>query len=305
MACNNGTYPNPARNVLPFSLLTGSPGTSGSWIYTSGPGVIPNGGTPISIGSPIPTGNNPTVNFNDACPGSYVLTYTIPAAGTCPASSANVTVNVNDEPCVTISGTTDQVCTICGTVQEIPYLIGTTLSSSCTGGSAPSATYQWQSASSAGGPFTNISGATSSTYTVTSITTSTYYRVIACSTLSPTCCTYDDFFLEVLPNICAGTPTNQNLCGSQTGLNLNSFMSGVVGTGAWTFAPTNVGPTSAVTGIPGPGTGVNITAQSTTTTWIFRNTVTGTGGCTSTADLSITLSLAPNAGVGSSTTICN
>jgi len=164
MPCNNGTYPNPARNVLPFSLLTGTPGTNGTWTYTSGPGTIPNGGTPITIGSTIPSGNNPTVNFNDSCPGAYVLTYTIPAAGSCPASSSTVTVNVNDEPCVQTTNATAQLCTLCGTVQNLPYAINTTLSSSCTGGSTPSATYQWQSSSSAGGPFTNISGATSSSY---------------------------------------------------------------------------------------------------------------------------------------------
>lgn len=305
MPCNS-VYPDSARIINLFTSLPGAQ-TGGTWTLiapvfpftisksTNGTSftnqVLSNSSTVITSGHQV------WVDLNNVCPGTYKFKYTIAASGSCPASDAIYTVTVNDEPCVDIQISPVSICQICGSVPNFPMTIPSTVRSSCTGGTTPLRTYQWSKSTDGGITFINIPGATYSSLTVTSMPVNTIFRVTCCSLTNPSCCTYDEIAYALGTPICSGMAANQDFCVTSLPLtiDLRDYVSGIVGTTNWTL----------ISGVSGNVTGTfPIVVISATGSYVFRNTVVS-GSCTTTTDLIITVNLAPNAGTGSTTTICN
>lgn len=87
-----------------FTLMGGSPVTTGTWTFTSttnGVGTanvnvgIPPVLTLLNPGNAVGMGNNPVVDFGPASNGDYVFTYTTGTSGTC-QDEATLTITVED-----------------------------------------------------------------------------------------------------------------------------------------------------------------------------------------------------------------
>lgn len=305
MPCNS-VYPDSARITNLFTSLPGAQ-TGGTWtleapifpftLRKSTNGSSYSNETLTNSSTVISSGHEIWVDLNNVCPGTYKFKYTIAASGSCPVSVATHTITVNDEPCVDIQISPVSLCQICGSVPNLPFTIPTVVRSSCTGGTTPLRTYQWSKSIDGGITFTNISGATYSSYTVTMMPVNTVFRVTCCSLSSPSCCTYDEIAYALGDPICAGNPTYQDFCPTSLPLtiDLSNYLIGIVGTPNWTLQ----------SGVSGNVSGtLPIAVISAAGTYVFRNTVVS-GSCTTSTDLTITVNLTPNAGTGSTTTICN
>ncbi|HEY0111034.1 MAG TPA: hypothetical protein VGB67_15450, partial [Fibrella sp.] len=125
------TYTIPASNgCSAFSTtasitVTGAPWATGS--YPSNP-YCTNGGFAIPTGSSSGNGTlsaspaglsinstNGVVTLGTSLPGTYTVTYTVPASGGCPVYTQTSSITVTAAPSATIAYTGSPYCTVCGT----------------------------------------------------------------------------------------------------------------------------------------------------------------------------------------------
>lgn len=101
-------------------LLKGNDGSTGTWSYISG-----GSGSPIIT----PTSNN-SVAVTGLIPGVYVFRYTIPAQGSCPETSDDITVTVNGQIITSPNAGPDQTFCNAGSNEIVlaasPLDVGTT-----------------------------------------------------------------------------------------------------------------------------------------------------------------------------------
>lgn len=300
MACSNGVYDDPSRIIYLRDLLTGE-SSGGYWTVESSPVGFPislkvNLSTQIINSSSVHLNgtDSPNVNFGNLCPGTYTFRYTIPASGSCSSYFSLATVEVKDEPCVSITQDSYTVCQVCNEAQDLPTL-STTISSSCSTGLPPAATFQWY-VSTDDNTYNPIFGATNSFLPITSLTTDVWYKVVATSIANPSCSTYDKIKLTLGTNICPGNPSDVNVCSIPVSLVLTDYLVGETSGGTWTLIS---GTSGNVTGLPSAS--ITISAVG---TYVFRYTV-NSGSCTEYSTITVTVSTPPSAGTPVPTTICN
>jgi hypothetical protein len=297
MACNNGSYTNPNRNIILRSLLTGET-SGGQWTLQSSPIGFPLNLVVNTVSQLITNSttllngtDNPTVNLNDMCPGIYTFQYLIPASGSCAQVSQTTSVTVYDEPCVSILIPDTTICNICTVPQSLPVL-STTVSSSCTTGLPPTTTYQW-SASTDNVVYNNLIGATNSTLTISSLSADTWYKVTATAN---SCSTFDIVKLTLGTNICAGIAVPLTTCTFPLTLDLFGQLLTETTGGTWTLLS---GTSGNVTGLPS-----STVTISNTGVYVFTYTVTS-GLCSDAENVTITINSLPSAGTPVPTTTCN
>ena len=295
--CTNGVYTNPTRIVTLRNLLTGE-SSGGSWTLNSAPITFPlslivNSVSQILVNTTTVLNgtDNPVVDFNDMCPGTYSFLYTIPASGSCPLVSTITSIEIHDEPCVSILIPDTTICNICTVPLAIPVL-STTVSSSCATGLPPICTYQW-SVSTDNVTYNDISGATTSVLTVTNLPSDRWYKVTA---TSGACSTFDIVKLTLGTNICAGIAVPLTTCTFPITLDLFDQLSSETLGGTWALVS---GVSGDVSGLPSSTITINNTG-----TFVFSYTV-GVGLCSDTENVTITINSLPSAGTPVPTTLCN
>jgi hypothetical protein len=311
--------------VAATGLFTPSPGaTTSTFTYTVGGGGCPtdtevvtvniNAAANAGTGSSVIecAGNNVIVNLFDlltgeqsggtwtrvsgtggtftAASGSYTITsaattsvfrYTVTGTAPCPNDTEDVTVTVNPAPTAG-TGSATTVCDNGTTAIDLFSLLtgedagGTWTRTTGTGGTFVAAT----------GMFTPVPGATTSTFT---------YQVGGGG------CPTDTEVVTVNINaaVNAGTGSSVTECaGNNVIVNLFDLLAGEQSGGTWTRVSGTGGTFTAASG--------TYTITSTATNSVFRYTVTGTSPCPNdTEDVTVTVTAAPTAGTGSSTTVCD
>jgi len=151
--------------------------------------------------------NTGEITPSSSTPGTYTVTYTIPAGAGCNEISVTTDVQVYDAPQITTQPYNVAVCTANSVTLEVAA-------------SGDNLTYQWYKGSGTGTP---ISGATNSTLTINNatITDDATYYVEVSGEVSCYSVKSDEVTLNVDENIVVNTqPVSQDLCEDGT-LNLN------------------------------------------------------------------------------------
>jgi hypothetical protein len=252
---------------LPGSL-TGMPDMGGTWSDDSGAGV--NLGTPSAV------------DFSGVAAGTYTFTYTIPAAGDCPQSTATVVVTVNAAPDAGIAGS----ATVCD---------GGTLNFSTALGGTPQPGGTWSDDDGSGVNLSNPSNVT-----FAGVMTGTYNYTYTVTGTAP--CTSASAVLTVMvessPN--AGTNGTALVCngGFSTLVDLFGSLGGT--------------PDAGGTWSDDSGSGVNLADPSNVDfigvfagTYTFTYAVTGAGNCPpASATVTVTVNEEANAGQSNSIEVC-
>lgn len=231
--------------------LTGSP-AGGTW---SGSGVSSTGlYTPPSSA------------------GNATLTYTIPAAASCPSLSDQLIVTINPRPAVSASPLNPSICN------------GSSVSLTASSSIAGSA-FSWS-------PATGLSSASGATVTANP-TLNTTYTVTGTAPITG-CSSIANVVVNVNPNPTVTVLTPPAICagGSTT---LTATGAGGLGPYAYSWSPaTGLSSTTLAT----------ITANPSTTT-TYTVTVTDSRGCTGTNTATVTVNPIPTVNAGSDVSICN
>ena len=264
--CANGT-------TLALGGNTPSVGT-GAWsIVSGGPGTFSNAASGSS-----------TFTQTGGGAGPVVLRWTI-SNNPCTASTANVTITINQPPTTASVGGAQTICAS-----------GTTLA---LGGNTPSVgTGAWSVVSGGAGTFSNAASG-SSTFTHTSGTGPVVLRW----TISNSPCTASTANVSITITqspTTANAGTNQTIC-AVAGSATMAANTASVGTGAWSQVS---GPVTATIGTASsPTTG--ITAMTTAGTYVFRWTISNNPCPASTSDVTIVSNGSPTAAnAGSTQNIC-
>ena len=250
-------------NTLTSAALGGNAIAVGTatWSKVSGPGTV----TFSAV-------NSGSSTASVSAYGTYVLQWTFPANGPCGGSSANITVNFTEG----------------ATVGATQYRCGT-LTSAALGGNNPTVgSGAWTQVSGPGTSSFSASTSGSSTATATAYGTYVYRWTVTgpnsgCSTTADITVNYTE---------AASVGATQYRCGTLTSAALGGNTP-TVGSGAWTQ-------------VSGPGTSTfsaSTSGSSTATataygTYAYRWTVSGpTGGCNTTADITVNYTEAATVGV--------
>ena len=231
--------------------LTGSP-AGGTW---SGAGV-----------------NSTGLYTPPSSAGSATLTYTIPAAASCPSLSDQLVVTINPRPTVAATPLTPSICN--------GSSVSVTASSSIA-----SSTFSWSPAtglSSTSGATVSASPTSTTTYTVTGTAPTT-----GCSNTA-------NVTVTVNPNPTVTIPTPSAICagGSTT---LTATGAGGLGPYSYSWSPaTGLSSTTLAT----------VTATPSTTT-TYTVTVTDSRGCIGTNTVTVTVNPIPIVNAGNDLSICN
>ena len=230
--------------------LTGSP-TGGTW---SGTGVN-------SAGLYTPPANA----------GNATLTYTIPAAASCPSLSDQVIITINPRPTITIAPLTPSICN--------GNSVSLTASSSIA-----SSTFNWA-------PTSNLTPTTGATVSANPTATTTY---TVTGTVPTTGCTNTaSVAVTVNPRPTVTIPTPPAIC---VGSSATLTATGAGGLGPYTYTWT---PALGLS----PSTGATVSANPSVTS-TFTVTVTDSRGCTGTANATVTVNPIPIVNAGSDLSIC-
>jgi len=215
-------------------------------------------------------------------PGPYTVTYTIPASGSCPASTTTTTVTINTPP----NAGTDGSVAVCDS-SVTPIDLFSLITGEQAGGvwsrsSGASGTFN-----AAGGTFTPSAGATSSTFTYT------VAGVVPCGSDT----SLATITINAQPN--AGTDGSVAVCDSSvTPIDLFSLITGEQVGGVWTRSSGAGGTFNAAAGTFTPAAGA--------TSSIFTYTVAGVAPCGNDTSLAtITINPQPNAGTDGSVAVCD
>ncbi|MCA6482716.1 MAG: gliding motility-associated C-terminal domain-containing protein, partial [Chitinophagaceae bacterium] len=254
--------------------LVGNNGTSGAWTQVTGPNssVI------------TPNGSNAAIASN-LIPGTYTFRYTLPAAGSCAATSATTSITLYAEPTVALAGTDQDLCNLSSTTLEgnLP-VIGTGL---------------WTVVEKPAGSSPVFTNAASPTSGFTNMLPGDYLLRWAIS--NGTCTSNSDLVrisYYAPPTTANAGPNQSNGCSSEIFLNGNTPSSGI---GTWT----QISGAPAIIDAPNaPNSRVHNTVPG---VYQFMWTISN-GTCqTSTSVVTITVSSVPPvaANAGPAQDICN
>jgi gliding motility-associated-like protein len=240
--------------------------------------VCASGATVQLVGSPTGgtwsgTGVNSTGLYTPAASaGSATLTYTIPAAGSCPSLSDQLVVTINPKPTITVAPLAPAICN--------GNAVSLTASSSIA-----SSTFSWSPAtglSSTSGATVSASPTATTTYTVTGTAPTT-----GCSNTA-------NIPVTVNPNPTVSVPTPSAICaGSST--TLTATGAGGLGPYSYSWSP--------ATGLSST-TIASVSANPSITT-TYTVTVTDSRGCTGTNTVTVTVNAIPPVNAGNDVSICN
>ncbi|HRH39384.1 MAG TPA: hypothetical protein PK760_13620, partial [Flavobacteriales bacterium] len=195
------------------------------------------GGTYTSTAGLSLNGSSGDVTLGSSTPGTYTVTYTVAAYGTCPLFQTTAQIIVRGVPTVANAGP-DQ--TVCGT--------GATLAAN----TATVGTGAWSVVTGAGGSFGNSASATSS---FTGVAGTTYTLRWTISNAPCTASTDDVVITLVASPTTANAGPDQTVCGTGATLAANTA---TVGTGAWSVVTgaggsfgNSASATSSFTGVAG------------------------------------------------------
>ncbi|WP_375578346.1 gliding motility-associated C-terminal domain-containing protein [Marivirga tractuosa] len=277
-ACNNGG----AFNL--YNVLGGTPQLTGSFTAAIGNPEA------VTISQP-GDGSTSTADFNGVAAGTYVFTYTVGSAG-CPDATADVTITVSEAPDAGLDATVD-ACEDANAFDLYSALGGTPdINGTFT--------------EDAGNPATGIitqsgDGTTAEADLTTAIGTYTFTYTVTAAGCSPSTAILT-VEVSALPD--AGTAGTADACNNDGAFNLYNILGGTPQlTGSFTAA---IGNPEAVT-ISQPGDGSTSTTDFNGVaagTYVFTYTV-GSAGCPdATADVTITVSEAPDAGLDATVDAC-
>ncbi len=254
--------------------LVGNSGSTGTWSNVSGPNTPTL--TPNSSNAAIATG---------LIGGTYTFLYTLPVAGSCPASTATTSITLYSEPTVAQAGTDKELCN----------LTSTTLA----GNTPIIGIGQWTIDTKPLGSTAVITNPASPTSTITNLTPGDY---LLRWTISNGTCTSNSDLVRITyyapPTTSNAGPNQSNACSSEVQLNGNTA---TVGIGTWTQvsgAPVTIDAPNS------PNTLVHGTVPG---TYVFMWTISN-GNCqASTSTVTITVSSTPPnlANAGPEQSICN
>lgn len=254
--------------------LVGNNGTSGTWSQVTGPNS-----SDISPNAP-----NAAIASN-LIPGTYTFRYTLPAAGSCAATSATTSITLYAEPTVALAGADQDLCNLSSTTLEgnLP-VIGTGL---------------WTVVEKPAGSSPVFTNAASPTSGFTNMLPGDY---LLKWTISNGSCTSNSDLVRISyfapPTAANAGPNQNNGCSSEIFLNGNTPTSGI---GTWT----QISGAPAVIDAPNaPNSRVHNTVPG---VYQFMWTITN-GTCqSSTSVVTITVSSVPPvaANAGPAQDICN
>ncbi|WMN10736.1 gliding motility-associated C-terminal domain-containing protein [Marivirga salinae] len=278
-ACNNDA----AFNL--YNVLGGTPQLSGSFAAAIGNPEA------VTISQP-GDGSTSTADFDGVATGTYVFTYTVSSAG-CPDATADVTITVNQAPDAGLAATVE-ACEDEGAFDLFTSLGGT-----------PQATNGvWTE--DAGNPATSIltqsgDGSTGTADLTTAIGTYNFTYTVTAPGCSPSTAILT-VNVSALPD--AGTAGSADACNNDAAFNLYNVLGGTPQlSGSFAAA---IGNPEAVT-ISQPGDGSTSTADFdgvATGTYVFTYTVSSAGCPDATADVTITVNQAPDAGLAATVEAC-
>ncbi|WNB17278.1 T9SS type B sorting domain-containing protein [Marivirga arenosa] len=279
-ACNNDA----SFNL--YNVLGGTPDLTGSFTAA---GTNPE---VVTISQP-GDGSTSTADFDGVASGVYVFTYEVTSPG-CPPATADVTITVSDAPDAGLDTTVD-ACSDEGAFDLFSALNGTPQALNGTwtedpGNPATSILTQGGDGSTGTANLTTALGSYNFIYTVTSAGC-----IDAVATLTVN--------VNALPN--AGTADAANACNNDASFNLYNVLGGTPDlTGSFTAAGTN----PEVVTISQPGDGSTSTADFdgvASGVYVFTYEVTSPGCPPATADVTITVSDAPDAGLDTTVDACS
>ncbi|MBN4071406.1 gliding motility-associated C-terminal domain-containing protein, partial [Crocinitomix catalasitica] len=248
------------------SLLSGAdPG--GTWAETSASGAF-NPATGV-------------LNTDGLAAGSYTFTYTVTPAAPCLPDVSDFTVTVEQEVFAGTDGSAS-ICNLTGSTVDL----NTLLSGADPGGA-------WAE-TSASGAFTAGTGILNTDGLAVGVYTFTY----TVSAVAPCLDDVADFTVTIEQEAIAGPDNLGTICNSGgSTIDVNTLLSGAA-PGIWA-------ETSA-SGQFTPGTGIFDASGLATGVYTFTYTVTGVAPCVDdVANISITVTILPTAGLDNSTSICN
>ena len=229
-----------------------------------------------SVGVTIDNLNDPTTSVSGLVQGnSYTFTWTI-SNGSCPPSSSNVVVVVEEAPTVANAGMDQTVCSANATLAGNTPIVGTGV---------------WTTTS--GATITNLNSPTT-TVSNLRIGDNLFTWTITNGTCPPSTATVN-IVREALPTV-ANAGDDQNICTNNTNLDANTPL---VGTGTWSTLAAGV----TITSPNDPRT--SVTGLVAGTTYLFTWTISN-GGCpASTDNVQVTVGEAPTAAnAGMDQTVC-
>jgi gliding motility-associated-like protein/uncharacterized repeat protein (TIGR01451 family) len=250
------------------TTLVGNANSTGNWTLISGPNA------PAFS----PSGSNGSI-VTGLITGTYVFQYTIPATGSCPATSAQVTVSISAPASTADAGPDQQFCSPTAAFASVQ------LAANAPG----TGTGQWSIMNAPTGSTATFSDVSSPTTTFNNLIPGVY--LLQWQITNGNCAgaaSSNDFVritISQQPTTAQAGPNQVNQCTSQINLSGNTP---VIGLGTWTLVS---GPNVPTIDLPNsPATGVIGTIPG---TYVFRWTIAN-GVCTSsTSDVQVIVSSVP------------
>jgi gliding motility-associated-like protein len=268
-----------------LSSFCGSDATNYSPILTglvAGTGAC-SGAVPTYSATPVGLTINPTTGVISpltSLPGTYTITITYPACGSCPSYAIPAIITINSQPVAGSSGATLVCDNDSSTINLYSLITGESSGGTWTRSSGTGGTFD-----ALAGTFIPALGATTSTfnYSVTGLA--------PCATLISTAT------VNINPQPQAGTDGSFTVCEtSTTTIDLFSLITGEQSGGVWTRTGTG-GTFNAAAGTFTPAVGA--------TTSTFTYTLTGVAPCVNDSSVAtVTINPQPIAGTDGFTTVC-
>lgn len=231
--------------------LTGSPNTTGTWSYVSGPA-----GTTI-------TGNSPntavvTGLLSSVAGTQYTFKYSLPIVGSCPASSANVVFTNYAAPSVADAGPDVTLCFDATTI-------------TLTGNTPTAGTGSWVRISGPNTPTAGLANTDKKDTVLTNLAAGVYLYDYSVNTNAV--CVASTDRMQIIKEIAASVTASQRFC-NVTSVNLTGNAP-VLSQGTWSYVS---GP--AGSSITNPNNPITAVTGLTAGTYVFRWTIGGVAGCT-------------------------
>ena len=232
------------------TTLSGNAYSNGIWLWVSGPNTV----NPVAIPS------SSTASVSGLIAGTYVFKYEVPAIGSCPIKSANVTINVYDSPNAN-AGVDKDLCDVTSWA-----MTATAAGTGETGTWSPVGT-STAIISDVNNPSAVITNATAGSYT---------FKWTVTNNISGGNCISEDLVnIRIsVPVVAAAAGPDQTICGSTATMDANAITGGM---GTWSLVS---GTGGTVTNINNPATTITaLPAGDCTYRWTATN-----GACNSTYD---------------------
>ncbi|MBK8600092.1 MAG: proprotein convertase P-domain-containing protein [Flavobacterium sp.] len=275
-----GTTAGPTATIsYPSASVCTTSGTQAATL--AGTGSYTGGTYSSTLGLTINSSSG-LITPSSSTPGPYTITYTIPASGSCPATTTTTTLTINAPPNAGVDGSVAVCDSSVASIDLFSLITGEQASGVWTQSSGSGGTFN------AGvGTFVPALGASTSTFT---------YTVAGAGPCPPDSSVVT---ITINPQANAGADGSVTLCDSSVAsIDLFSLITGEQAGGVWTQSSGSGGTFNA-----GAGTFVPALGASTST---FAYTVAGAGPCPPDSSVvTITINPQANAGVDGSVTVCD